>query len=94
MLGLLASLIALNGDVAMAIIELMNIITAETFKDVCLQALAEVVNSRRPIVITRHGEAIAKLVPVTPPARARTLIGSVVAESGDPCSTGDMWVGV
>ena len=69
----------------------MKTLAAGKFKDVCLQALDEVAASRRPIVITKRGKPVAKLVPVTAPARARSLAGSVIHESGDPFSTGEVW---
>ena len=64
---------------------------AGKFKDTCLQTLDEVAASRTPIVITKRGRPVAKLVPITAPARLGTLAGSVVAESGDPYSTGEVW---
>lgn len=70
---------------------LMKTMAAGKFKDVCLQTLDEVASSRRPVVITKRGKPVAKLVPVTAPARTATLAGSIVAESGDPYSTGEVW---
>ena len=69
----------------------MKTLAAGKFKDVCLQALDEVAATRRPIVITKRGRPVAKLVPITAPARAKTLAGSIVAETGDPFSTGEVW---
>ena len=69
----------------------MKMLAAGKFKDVCLQTLDEVAATRRPVVITKRGKPVAKLVPVTASARARTLAGSIVAESGDPYSTGEVW---
>ena len=71
----------------------MRTLAAGKFKDICLQALDEVAASRRPIVITKRGKPVAKLVPVGPPAKARPLSGSIVAETGDPFSTGEGWDG-
>ena len=42
-------------------------------------------------MITKRGRPVAKLVPVTAPARTPSLAGSIVAESGDPYSTGEVW---
>lgn len=69
----------------------MKTMAAGKFKDTCLQTLDEVAASRTPVVITKRGRPVAKLVPITPPARLGTLAGSVVAESGDPYSTGEVW---
>ena len=69
----------------------MKTLAAGKFKDVCLQVLDEVATLRRPIVITKRGRAVAKLVPITSTTKPRTLAGSVVAESGDPFGTGEVW---
>jgi prevent-host-death family protein len=69
----------------------MKTLAAGKFKDVCLQTLDEVAASRRPVVITKRGRPVAKLVPITQPSRARSLVGSVIHESGDPYSTGEIW---
>ena len=69
----------------------MKSLAAGKFKDVCLQTLDEVATTRRPVVITKRGRAVAKLVPMTAPEPARTLAGSIVAETGDPFGTGEAW---
>ena len=69
----------------------MKTLAAGKFKDVCLQTLNEVASTRRPVVITKRGQPVAKLVPITAPGRARSLAGSIVAETGDPFSTGEVW---
>jgi prevent-host-death family protein len=69
----------------------MKTIAAGKFKDVCLQTLDEVAASRTPVVITKRGRPVAKLVPITTATAARSLAGSVVQESGDPFSTGEVW---
>jgi len=69
----------------------MKTIAAGKFKDVCLQTLDEVAASRRPVVITKRGRPVAKLVPITPVSRGRSLVGSIIFETGDPYSTGEVW---
>jgi antitoxin (DNA-binding transcriptional repressor) of toxin-antitoxin stability system len=69
----------------------MKTMAAGKFKDTCLQTLDEVAQHRTPVVITKRGRPVAKLVPITTPAAARSLAGSIVAESGDPFSTGEGW---
>ena len=64
---------------------------AGKFKDVCLQTLDEVAAQRRPVVITKRGRPVARLVPIAAPGRARSLAGSIVSETGDPFSTGEVW---
>ena len=69
----------------------MRTIAAGKFKDVCLQTLDEVATQRRPVVITKRGRPVAKLVPISTVTRARSLAGSIVSETGDPFSTRETW---
>lgn len=69
----------------------MKTIAAGRFKDICLQTLDEVAASRTPVVITKRGRPVAKLVPIAMTTRVRSLAGSVTFESGDPYSTGEVW---
>lgn len=69
----------------------MKTIAAGKFKDLCLQMLDDVADTRTPVVITKRGRPVARLVPVAPPKPRRTLAGSVLAEAGDPFSTGEAW---
>ncbi len=50
----------------------MNI-PASVFKAECLQLMDEVARTGRPIVITKHGKAVAQLVPI--PALAESQFG-------------------
>jgi prevent-host-death family protein len=43
--------------------------TASVFKAKCLHLLDEVAESGYSIVITKHGQPVAKVVPVRPPSR-------------------------
>jgi prevent-host-death family protein len=70
---------------------LMKTVAAGKFKDICLQTLDQVATTRRPVVITKRGRPVAKLVPISPTTKAASLAGSIVAESGDPFSTGEVW---
>ena len=69
----------------------MKTIAAGKFKDICLQTLDEVATQRRPVVITKRGRPVAKLVPIAAATRARSLVGSIISETGDPYSTGEVW---
>lgn len=42
------------------------IIGAGEFKAKCLKLLDEVARTREPLVVTKHGKAVAKLVPIPP----------------------------
>jgi prevent-host-death family protein len=69
----------------------MRTMAAGKFKDVCLQTLDEVAAQRRPVVITKRGRPVAKLVPITTVTRTRSLVGSIVSETGDPFGTREIW---
>jgi prevent-host-death family protein len=75
----------------MATIDFMKRIPAGKFKDTCLKTLDEVAETRTPVMITKRGRPIAKLVPVTEPTVKKGLVGSILKESGDPFSTGEKW---
>lgn len=70
---------------------IMKAIAAGKFKDVCLKTLDEVASTKSPVVITKRGRPVAKLVPYVGPAKNRGLTGSVLKEVGDPFSTGEDW---
>ncbi|MBK8168501.1 MAG: type II toxin-antitoxin system Phd/YefM family antitoxin [bacterium] len=56
-------------------------IAAGDFKARCLKLLDEVAETREPLVITKHGKAVAKLVPMPPEQDLfGALAGSVLAE--------------
>ena len=76
---------------AMAILDPMKTMGAGAFKNQCLKTLDEVARDRTPVIITKRGRPVAKLVPVTATTRQRTLAGSILRETGDPFSTGAGW---
>ena len=68
----------------------MKTIAAGKFKDACLKMLDAVAETRTPVVITKRGRPVAMLVAWTArTSRARSLVGSVLSEAGDPFSTGE-----
>ena len=69
----------------------MKTIAAGKFKDVCLKTLDEVEATRVPVVITKRGRPVAKLVPCSNEKALRSLEGSIVRELGDPYSTDESW---
>jgi len=68
----------------------MKSMAAGKFKDVCLKSLDDVARTKTPIVITKRGRPVAKLVPYVAGAKT-TLVGSVLKETGDPFGTGEDW---
>lgn len=66
---------------------------ASRFKERCLALLDLVARTRTPIVVTKHGKPVAKLVPIDEPAAATTM-GSVRLLAADDelyFSTGEVW---
>ena len=56
----------------------MRIIKASEFKAKCLKIMDEVAATRDPVVITKNGVAVAKLVPVN--QTPKTLFGALASE--------------
>jgi prevent-host-death family protein len=67
-------------------------IGAGEFKAECLRLLDSVAKTRRPLVITKRGKAVAQLVPMPDaPALFGALAGSVVHEADLVAPTGEVW---
>ncbi len=67
-------------------------IGAGDFKAKCLQLLDAVATQREPLIITKRGKPVAKLVPVPPQAALfGALAGSVVSESDIVSPIDEAW---
>lgn len=72
-------------------------ISISEFKATCLAVLERVRRTGRPMLITRHGEPIAEVVPPSPRARKRAWLGAMrgsATVSGnivDPASDSSDW---
>jgi prevent-host-death family protein len=67
-------------------------LTAEEFQAKCLKLLDDVANSREPLIITKHGKAVAKLVPMPPePALFGAMANSVRYKSDIVSPIEDRW---
>lgn len=65
--------------------------TASRLKAELLGVLDDVATTGRPVIVTKHGRAVARLVPISGPP---TLAGSVTFEVGDDEllePIGDVW---
>jgi prevent-host-death family protein len=70
----------------------MKMMAADKFKDVCLETVDEVAASGSEVLITKRGRPVARLVPYESTAsRQRSLVGSVLSETGDPFHSGESW---
>lgn len=61
-----------------------HVIAAGDFKAKCLRLLDEVTENREPWIITKHGRAVAQLVPLPIPENQDlfgVLAGTVISES-------------
>lgn len=68
------------------------VLQASVFKARCLAVLDEVARSRTPVTITKHGKAVARVVPID--AVERPTMGSVTllgAADEDYFSIGEAW---
>ena len=72
-------------------------VSAASFKAGCLRLLDEVARQRRPIIVTKRGKPVAKLVPVDEEpidlfgrmAGTIRICGDIVGPIGDAAWTGD-----
>ena len=68
---------------------MQTIIGAGEFKAKCLKLLDEVANSRQPLIITKHGKAVAKLVPMPAELGLFGAMAHSVRHEGDIVSSPD-----
>jgi prevent-host-death family protein len=54
----------------------IDVITISQFKATCLAVLDNVKRTGRPIIVTRHGKAIAVIDPPPPPEKRESWLGS------------------
>jgi prevent-host-death family protein len=75
----------------------MEEIAISEFKARCLAILEQVRKTRKPVRITKHGKAVAEVVPPTPVSPAAALLGSMkdtITITGDiisPATDEDEW---
>ena len=75
----------------------MDTIPISKFKATCLDVLEEVSRSGRPVLVTRHGEPIAEIVPSSRPPESGSWLGAargtgrIVGDLVDPVAGGEEW---
>ncbi len=70
-----------------------RVVMASRFKERCLALLDQVAETKVPVVVTKHGKPVAKLVPIDEPV-AKPMLGSVQLLADDDesyFSTGETW---
>jgi len=65
-------------------------VAAGDFKARCLRLLDRVARTREPIVVTKRGRPVARVVPIDDPG-ARPLRGSLRFEGDVVAPLGDVW---
>jgi prevent-host-death family protein len=70
-----------------------RVIMASRFKERCLALLDLVARTKVPVVVTKHGKPIAKLVPIDEPEVSSTMGSVRLLASDDEAyySTGEAW---
>ena len=68
----------------------MTSIGAGEFKAKCLQLLDEVEATREPIIVTKFGKPVAKLIPMPPTVELRGALKGSVLYEGDIISPLDV----
>ena len=75
----------------MATFQTMKSITAAKFKDQCLRIIDRVAETRDPVVVTKRGRPMVRVVAYRASRNSPSLVGSILSESGDPYGTGETW---
>lgn len=52
-------------------------VKASEFKAKCLQLMDEVAASGEPVIVTKHGKPVARLVPAEAPPKPKSLFGAL-----------------
>lgn len=70
----------------------MKMINAGKFKDRCLKIMDAVAQTKTPVIVTKRGRPVVKVIPYTEHASAaQNLVGSILKESGNPFGTDEKW---
>jgi prevent-host-death family protein len=70
----------------------MKTINAGKFKDLCLKIMDGVARTKTPIVVTKRGRPVVKVVPYAETSNnSKNLAGSILKETGNPFSTDEKW---
>jgi prevent-host-death family protein len=66
-------------------------VPATEFKNSCLKLMEDVRRLRSPLTVTKRGKPYVRVIPISEPARSRSLLGTIVREAKDIFSTGETW---
>lgn len=72
--------------------EVDTVVQASVFKARCLSLIDEVARTRESIVVTKHGKAVARLVPMDHEPLSTAGSVTLLADEDEPFfSTGEAW---
>jgi prevent-host-death family protein len=67
-------------------------INAGKFKNLCLRIMDDVARSKTPIIVTKRGRPVVKVVPYAELTDSpKSLAGSILKETGDPFGADEKW---
>ena len=72
----------------------MEKIAISKFKAKCTAIVATVAQTGQPVTITRHGKAVAEIVPARAQSKEKRVLGGMVGTleiTGDIINTSDLW---
>lgn len=71
---------------------MVNTIKAGEFKAKCLAIMDEVARSRNPVIVTKHGKPVVKIIPAEEIDKNRKPLKGCVVYMGDVISpVGEQW---
>ena len=69
----------------------MKTISAGKFKDQCLKIMDAVARTKTPMVVTKRGRPVIRVVPYGEDKASASLAGRILKETGNPFGTGEEW---
>jgi prevent-host-death family protein len=66
-------------------------VPAGEFKNSCLKLMEQVHRAGVPLVVTKRGKPLVRIVAVREESPALSLLGTIVSEADDITSTGESW---
>ena len=67
-------------------------INAGKFKNICLKVMDGVARTKTPVIVTKRGRPVVKVVPYSEPSgSSQSLAGSILKENGNPFGTDEKW---
>jgi prevent-host-death family protein len=68
-----------------------KMVPAGEFKNSCLRLMEEVHRHGIPVVVTKRGKPLVRIVAARDDRTPKSLLGTIVAEAKDITTTGEAW---